>query len=107
MPGPENFQYKSGRGKTSAFLISSNPWITGSSVIPSGSFTVNFPKVSKSFTVINSYTLNGKLEPTLTGSLVVYFGTSPSASWDGINIYQISKNHYVENNQSSYHMYGL
>lgn len=90
------FQYRTGLGHQAAYLVSGIPWVTGSSIDPSGSVTVSFPRVTKSFTVINSNTTAGGHDTQNTGSLAIYFGPTPAATWDGGNINQLTKNHYVE-----------
>jgi hypothetical protein len=78
-------------------MVSGIPWITGSSLAPSGSTTITFPRVTKSFTVINSVSTGGAHNDLNTGSLAIYFGPTPTTSdWNGSNIDQLAKNHYVE-----------
>jgi len=94
------FQYRNGLGHQAAYMVSGIPWVTGSAITPSGSITVTFPRVTKSFTVINSVS-NAGAPPTVqqanTGSLAIYFGPPPGSTvWDGTNIDQLKRNHYVE-----------
>ena len=91
-----NFRYKVGLGNVGSYQVSGRPWITGSLLNPSGSVTVEFPAVTKSVTIIASPgCYSGHLNTVYTGSLVVYFGPAPSADWNGSNIDQINRNHYI------------
>ena len=77
--------------------------MTGSTIAPSGTFTVEFPSVTKNFTVVNTRHHAGNVAHrddssnvmAYTGSLAIYFGPTPGVTWNGSNIDQITKNHYV------------
>ena len=110
---PGTYRQTSGLGHTPAYQVSGRPWMTGSAIAPSGTFTVEFPSVTKNFTVVNTRHSGGETEGshaaqnTYTGSLVVYFGPTPTLDtgdphgldfvpfWNGTNIPQINNNHYV------------
>ena len=94
---PSTYRQASGLGHAPAYQVSGRPWMTGSTIAPSGTFTVEFPSVTKNFTVVNTRhdagdTVTGT---EYTGSLAIYFGPTPDVTWDGTNIDQITKNHYV------------
>jgi hypothetical protein len=93
---PSTYRQKSGLGHAPAYQVSGRPWMTGSQLAPSGTITINFPSVTKNFTIVNTRHSNGSpINATHTGSLAVYFGPTPEVEWDGTNIGQIYNNHYV------------
>jgi hypothetical protein len=94
---PSTYRQTSGLGHAPAYQVSGRPWITGSTIAPSGTLTVEFPSVSKNFTVVATRHHAGDTDtdPVYSGSLAVYFGPTPSVTWDGTNIPQIVHNHYV------------
>ena len=93
---PSTYRTVSGIGHVGAYQVSGRPWMTGSQLEPSGTVTVEFPSVTKNFTVVSTKHWSGNVPSTLhTGSLAVYFGPDPGVTWDGTNIDQIAKNHYV------------
>jgi len=93
---PGTYRQVSGLGHVPAYQVSGRPWMTGSTIAPSGTLTIEFPSVTKNFTVVNTRHHAGiAIENTYTGSLAIYFGPTPGVTWDGTNIDQITKNHYV------------
>ena len=94
---PGTYRQTSGLGHAPAYQVSGRPWMMGSTIAPSGTFTVEFPSVTKNFTVVNTRHHAGEANTatTYSGSLAVYFGPTPAEDWDGTNIDQITKNHYV------------
>ncbi len=94
---PGTYRQTSGLGHAPAYQVSGRPWMTGSTIAPSGTFTIEFPSVTKNFTVVNTRHHAGEANTATvySGSLAVYFGPTPSVTWDGTNIDQITKNHYV------------
>ena len=93
---PTTYRQKSGLGHAPAYQVSGRPWMTGSQLAPSGTITINFPSVTKNFTVVNTRHYRGDAsKDTHTGSLAVYFGPTPEVEWNGTNIDQIYNNHYV------------
>lgn len=89
------YRQKSGLGHAPAYQVSGRPWMTGSQVEPSGTITVEFPSVTKNFTIVNTRHHQGFVSNIHTGALAVYFGPAPGGAWTGTNISQISQNHYV------------
>jgi hypothetical protein len=93
---PSTYRTVSGIGHVGAYQVSGRPWMTGSQIEPSGTITVDFPSVTKNFTVVSTKHSTGEVPSAIhTGSLAVYFGPTPEVTWNGTNIDQISKNHYV------------
>ena len=85
-----------GLGNVGSYQVAGRPWITGSSIPPSGTITVEFPSVTKAVTIIAAPgSFAGEHNDTYTGSLAVYFGPAPTEDWDGTNIVQIVNNHYL------------
>ena len=90
------YRQQSGLGHAPAYQVSGRPWMTGSVLSPSGTFTVEFPSVTKNFTVVATRHDGGDATQDIyTGSLAVFFGPAPTSEWDGTNIPQINNNHYV------------
>jgi hypothetical protein len=88
--------YKVGIGHTPEYQSSGWPWVTGS-ILQTGQYwtKIEFPRVTKSFTIINLDA--GHMHPSgsLSGSkeLIAFFGgTSVSQA---VQPQQITKNHYV------------
>ena len=93
---PSTYRQKSGLGHAPAYQVSGRPWMTGSQLPPSGTITINFPSVTKNFTVVNTrHHMGDTSKDTHTGTLAVYFGPTPDVEWNGSNIKQIYNNHYV------------
>lgn len=93
---PSTYRTVSGIGHAPAYQVSGRPWITGSQLAPSGTITIDFPNITKNFTVVSTKHNSGAIPSDIhTGSLVVYFGPTPDEDWDGTNIDQINNNHYV------------
>ena len=98
---PGTYRQTSGLGHVPAYQVSGRPWMTGSPIAHSGTLTIEFPSVTKNFTVVNTRHHAGHAHGThaekniYSGSLAIYFGPTPDADWNGSNIDQITKNHYV------------
>jgi hypothetical protein len=90
------YRQTSGLGHAPAYQVSGRPWMTGSVIAPSGTITIEFPSVTRNFTVINTRHNSGDATQDIySGSLAIYFGPTPAVEWDGTNIRQIANNHYV------------